>query len=287
VLPDDADDQREDDGKSLCFDTPPLTETMEVLGAPVIELELASDQPNALLVCRLCDVHPDGASTRVSYGVLNLTHRDSHTEPTALEPGRRYRIRLRLNDAGYAFPPGHRIRIALSTSYFPLIWPSPKVATLTLAAGPASLHLPQREKRAIDGELAEFPAPELAAGEARTVLQAPQHARTVCHDLVTGETVATTKDDEGLVRLDAIDLVIGSSRVHEYSVRDGDPLSTRMETRWTKDMRRGDWRIHTATRIVMTSTAESFRLVAELDAYEGDQRVYSRNWDQSIPRDLV
>jgi len=287
VLPDDPDDQREDDGKSLCFDTLPLGEGVDILGAPVLDLELSSDQPNALLVARLCDVQPDGASTRVSYGVLNLTHRDSHLEPTPLEPGKKYRIRLQLNDAAHAFPAGNRIRIALSTTYFPLLWPSPAVATLTLAAGPATLRLPERAARKLDAKLPEFAPAELAPGESRTVLRPAEHARTLSHDLATGEVTVTMRDDEGLVRLDGIDLVIGSSRHHEFRVRDGDPLSTRMETRWTKDMRRGDWRIHTATRIVMTSTAHAFRLVAELDAYEGDQRVYSRNWDQSIPRDLV
>ena len=73
------------------------------------------DRPNALLCARLCDVAPDGASLRVSYGLLNLTHRDGHEHPEPLEPGRRYPVRLQLNDAAHAFPAGHRIRLALST----------------------------------------------------------------------------------------------------------------------------------------------------------------------------
>src|SRR5690606_28614585 len=74
-------DQREEDGKSLVFDTGPLTEAMEILGAPVAELEVAADQPGGLIAVRLNDVAPDGASTRVTYGVLNLTHRESHETP--------------------------------------------------------------------------------------------------------------------------------------------------------------------------------------------------------------
>jgi hypothetical protein len=54
---------------------------------------------------------------------------------------------------------------------------------------------------------------------------------------------------------------------------------------WTKEMGRGDWRVSTRTRIVMTATASEFRLTAELDAWEGDERVYSRNWDETISRD--
>jgi hypothetical protein len=60
-----------------------------------------------------------------------------------------------------------------------------------------------------------------------------------------------------------------------------------METRWTKEMGRGDFQVRTETRIVMTATAEDFSLHAECDAYEGERRVFSRNWDRTIRRDLV
>ena len=81
---DDAGDQREDDARSVVFDTPPLDQAIEILGAPTVELEIAADRPQANLIVRLCDVHPDGASLRVSYGVLNLTHRDSDKSPAPL-----------------------------------------------------------------------------------------------------------------------------------------------------------------------------------------------------------
>src|SRR5262249_42639248 len=63
---DQAGDQREDDTRSLIFETPPLEEAIEILGAAIVTLELASDRPMANLVVRLCDVHPSGDSLRVS-----------------------------------------------------------------------------------------------------------------------------------------------------------------------------------------------------------------------------
>ncbi|HEX4172723.1 MAG TPA: CocE/NonD family hydrolase, partial [Acetobacteraceae bacterium] len=81
---DEAGDQQEDDALSLVFDSAPLDTSMEILGAPTITLSLSADRPLANLIVRLCDVHPDGASLRVSYGVLNLTHRDGHESPTPL-----------------------------------------------------------------------------------------------------------------------------------------------------------------------------------------------------------
>ena len=72
-----------------------------------------------------------------------------------------------------------------------------------------------------------------------------------------------------------------------YRSRDDDFDSVEGETIWERSLKRGDWEISTVTRTVVNSTAEDFLLHATLDAYEGEQRVYSRNWDVSIPRKLV
>ena len=93
-------DQRIDDGGSICFDSAPLTERLEVLGAPVVELELAVDRPSAFVAVRLNDVKPDGAAARATFGVLNLTHRNGHETPQAMTPGQRTRVRVQLNDTG-------------------------------------------------------------------------------------------------------------------------------------------------------------------------------------------
>ena len=112
---DQARDQQEDDMRSLVFETTPLDAPIEILGAPMVTLDVASDRPIANLVVRLCDVHPSGESLRVSYGVLNLTHREGHEQPAPLAIGERYRVRIQLNDTGSVFPAGHKVRLAIST----------------------------------------------------------------------------------------------------------------------------------------------------------------------------
>ncbi len=109
-------DQRVEDARSLCFDTPPLAADIEILGAPELRLTLSADRPQAHLTARLCDVAPDGTSALITYGPLNLTHRDSHEHPSALEPGRFYEIALKLNDIARRIPRGHRLRLALATA---------------------------------------------------------------------------------------------------------------------------------------------------------------------------
>ena len=98
-------------------------------------LDVECDKAVANLAVRLCDVHPDGASLRVTYGILNLTRREGVAGAEPLLPRHCYRVRIELNDAGSVIPAGHRIRLALSTSYWPMIWPAPERATVTVFAG--------------------------------------------------------------------------------------------------------------------------------------------------------
>jgi len=285
--PDDPDDQREDDAKSVVFDTAPLGERIEILGAPVVEIEVSADRPNAKIAVRLCDVHPDGASTRVTYGILNLTHRDSHENPQPLEPSRRYRVRLQLNDVGYAFPPGIRVRLAISSAYWPITWPSPERVTIRLAAGRATLSLPVRKPRPSDDALPPLPPAVSSAPERRTVLREGRTERVAGHDNVTGESFYRALDDMGEARIEAHALEIGSIKRGEYRIRDEEPLSAKAQTHWTQLVGRGAWRTRTETRTTMTATSDTFRIHARLDAYEGEERVWSQNWHRSVKRDLM
>jgi predicted acyl esterase len=280
-------DQRSDDGAAVCFETAPLAEELEILGAPVVEVELSADRPNALLAARLGDVGRDGETMLVTCGVLNLTHRDGHAEPAPLEPGRRYRVRLQLNDVAHAFPPGHRLRLALSNAWWPTVWPSPEPVVLTLHTGAGTLTLPVRPPRAEDAALAPFAEPEAASPWRRTVLRPGRSERTVERDPLHRLTTTTVRNDEGLYRLDAIDLEVGQSSVQRYVVQDDDPLSARIEIAWSVVRARGAWRIRTETRTVMTCSRDAFEIAATMEAFEGARRVFSRTWDKSVPRDLV
>ncbi|HEY7625754.1 MAG TPA: CocE/NonD family hydrolase, partial [Ilumatobacteraceae bacterium] len=118
-------DQRTDDELAVVFETPPLTEPIDVLGRSHVSLLVAVDQPQANLIARLEDVHPDGAAHRVAMGMLNLSHRVSNEFPIPMKPGEPERIVIDLDDAGYRFLSGHRLRLALSTTYFPMVLPPP------------------------------------------------------------------------------------------------------------------------------------------------------------------
>jgi uncharacterized protein len=280
-------DQRPEAGGSLVFDTAPLGADLDVLGAPVVELELSSDRPEALLACTLSEILPDGAISRVSYGLLNLTHRESHEHPTPLEPGKAYRIRVQLNDCGHRFAAGTRIRLAISTAYWPIAWPSPEPATLTVSTGSSALILPVRPKRSADTDLRPFLAAEASPALPKTQIQPGWERRRVTHDRVTGEVIWELSDSDGTNRIDDIDLTFAIRRSRRLSIHPGDPASARAEMKWYRAYSRGDWRASSECSVCLTSTRESFRLTAQLDAFEGERRIFTRSWDETIPRDLV
>ncbi|MGH3629085.1 MAG: CocE/NonD family hydrolase [Sciscionella sp.] len=281
-------DQREEDGGSLVFDTDPFTERWELLGSPVLDLEIASTKPVAMVAARLSDVAPDGRATRISYGLLNLTHRDSHAEPEALEPGKRYTVSLQLNAMAQALPVGHRLRVAISTSYWPLAWPPPEPVRLSLFTGSSKLVLPIRPvQESAEDQLRPFDEPEGAEPIPVTQLEPGEERWTVSRDLVRYESALEVVKDLGTVRFDDIDLKV-TRRAHErYSWVGDDFGSVCGETDWQMGFQRGEWEVSTTTRTKLTSTATEFVLHAELDAYEGEQRVASYNWDRTVPRDLV
>lgn len=279
-------DQREEDGKSLVFDSAPLTEATEILGAAVVDLELSSDEPNGLVAVRLNDVAPDGTSGRVTYGVLNLTHRDSHETPTPLKPGTKYRVQVQLNEAGHVFPKGHRIRVAISTAYWPIVWPSPRPVTLTVFSGASNVSLPVRSGRASDAEI-QFAEAVTGPSTPRTVLRRGTAERKIEHDVATGETVLTVVRDDGNSIIDAIGVETGFKKVARYRIRPDDPTSAQVKISESYIHAHPGWRTRVDVETTLSSTADHFLIEADLRAYDGDQRIFSRSWNRRVARDLV
>ena len=287
LFPDMPSDQREEDGGSLVFDTPPLDRPVEILGAPVVELELASDKPQALICVRLSDVLPSGAATRVSYGLLNLTHRDSHERPEPLVPGKTYRVRVKLNDLAQVFPKGHRVRVAVSTTYWPLAWPSPEAATVTVDGAGSTLTLPVRGASPTDAKLVPLPPHELPEALTSTTIRPGRIEQTHTRDRPTGALRYVFENDSGTTRLDGIDLETSGYARDDFSIHPDEPLKARAEVTGRSSHERQGWKCEARTRTVMTATPTTFELEATLDAYEGDTRVFAKSWKVSIPRDNV
>jgi predicted acyl esterase len=281
-------DQRAEDGLALTFTSAPLEAPQEILGFPEVTLEVAADRPNALLAVRLCDVAPTGASTLVTRGLLNLTHRDSHAEPAPLEPGRRCTVTVRLNAAAHSLPAGHRWRVAISPTYWPWAWPSPEPVTLTIFPGEdTGLVLPIRAPRDTDASLAPFGPPEGAPPLRAEWLRQPSRSRSEERDLIAGMVSLLDRADVGRRRMLDNGLEYESTRSDRYSLGASTPLSARVDCERTISFRRGDWQVHVETSSSLTADATAFHLTNVLEAYEGPARVFAKTWHFSVPRDLV
>jgi len=281
-----AGDQRPDDALSACVDLDPLDEELELLGFPAVELDLEVDRPQALVCVRLCDIFPDGASALVTRGLLNLSHRESHEHPEPLEPGRRYPVRVELDSIAYAVPAGHRLRVAVSSTYWPWAWPSPEPVTLRVHGG--TLELPLRPARPEDAELLEFAAPEHSPPLEKEQEGIAADGRSLRRDYATGRVEQHFDYDVGgTIRIVPIDLVSEDTNHSVYTIVEGDPLSAEFTIHAASRIGRGEWRAGAEVTASMRADREAFHVTTELTASENGQEVLSHRWEHRFPRDNV
>ena len=281
--PEQPGDQRVDDERSACFDGEPLEAALDIVGAPLVRLKLAADRSRAMVAVRLCDIQPDGASTRITYGVLNLCHRNSHEFPATVVPGEAMEIAVRLDDVAYHVAPGHRLRVAVSSTYWPLVWPSPEAVTLTLHEG--ILELPVRPSG--QGDEASFAEPESAAPRRVETLRESTNSRVVDRDDATGQVSLAIVDDFGAVRDFDHGLETGGVARERWTIDPADPLSAFGETHWTQTLSRSGWSVRTETHSTMRSDRENFYLTGRIEAFEGEQLVFERDFEETIARDHI
>ena len=279
-------DQRRDDACSLTFTTPPLSEPLEILGFPRLELYLAASEPVAQLAVKLCDVGPDGSSLLVTRGVLNLTHRDSHAQPTPLVPGRVYPVRLELSSICHVFAPGRRLRLSLAGADWPLVWPPPRPTSLSLYYGathPSRLVLPVIPARSPALPAPVFALPEVPAAPVRS--EDTERAYTVRHDMVDGTSTLSSRVG-GTSFLTEQGLRMTETNAKDLSLRDGDPLSCTAQMRRHLEWERTAWKIVIDSTITLSCTAQTFLAVIELQATYNDTLIFSRRWREEFPRVL-
>jgi hypothetical protein len=279
-------DQRGEDGRPLGFTSAPLEEPVEILGNPRVRLRVTSDRPGASLVARLCDVAPTGESLLVTRDLVNLTHREGHDRAVPLVPGEAVIVEIPLKVIAHRFGAGHRIRLSVSTTYWPWMWPPPEPVTLGLSCGPDSfLDLPVREPRAADGDLAPFGPPDRPPGIATEVLSRRPTRRTITHDLSDGSAeVIFDWDVGGHFRLAGAGIEADGSSVTSYRIVAGDPLSAEVRTEQSAALCSARHDVAVAATGRMTAGPAAFLVTLALDARENGHRVHSRQWHLDFPR---
>lgn len=283
-------DQRAEDGRSLCFDTAPLTGTLEILGRARLRLRLSSPTEHATVIARLCDVAPDGSSTLVTRGALDLLAREGAELATPWPPGRSGEVEFELGAAGYSFQTGHRIRVALSSAYWPWIWPHPEGAGFDVDAASSLLYLPVRDPVPdVERPAVFFPRPEQAEPLETRALEgdaAARPARAVARDEAAGLWAIDTDPGLGgsLAYPDGLEVTeFGRDRSW---IQRGDPLTARARSDWRVRFKRAEpsWDARLIAVAETACTAEFLVVENGLKCYDGAELVFERTWRKEIPR---
>jgi predicted acyl esterase len=265
-------EQSVDDARSLVFDSEPLTDDVEILGYPSLILELASDETQAAVTARLTEVSPTGESWLVSYGMVDLAHREGHSQPEPLMPGRWDVVRLKCFMTAHRFKRGHRIRLALSGGLWPMTWPA-SAAMLKFRTTGCSLSLPVRSE---ETQPEPFPMDE----HRRPAREEPRRLPPVS----LGENGYLYERDEPAFIYGLTDVgttLSGSSESQAMLTDDG-------RCRWTKELRRGwsreGWRCEVVAGCEIEASGERFVVREYLRAFHDDVEIFQRDETVEVPR---
>jgi predicted acyl esterase len=266
-------DQRFDDAQSLTWEW--AADDLELLGHPSLTARVSSDVTVATLSVRLCDVFPDGRSTLVTRGVLNLTHRGGHEQPEPMPIGEPVDVAVELEATSWTFDPGHRLRLAISGADWPNTVAPPAPVTLTLDLAGSALHLPR-----VDGPSPCAPPSLVASTDEPN--EGTDVTWRVDRDVLRRETSCvvdhgSTYDETGVT---CTEHYTGRVTVNTDTFAQQVHSTASFQLTWPEATVRSDAELH------VEATATSFEVEIRLRCFDGDEVFAERHWQRVIPRDL-
>ncbi|GAB5466998.1 MAG: CocE/NonD family hydrolase [Rhodospirillales bacterium] len=276
-------DQAVDDARSLVYESAPLREEMVVLGGACCELLLTADQPLAQIVLRIVDVAPDGSLSRVALALRNLALDDHLEGGRPLVPGALRALRVRFPAKAYRFAPGHRLRLALSASYWPLAWPSPRPVRLTLDLAQCRLLLPLL--RGTPTALARpfAPAVQTDASFERVSDGRLSHRESEAAD---GTLIASWHQAFTSLRYPAIDSLFGFETRARHSLHPKDPLSANSRFDHFMRFERPDGTAEVEAWAGVGASADHYRLEGGVTVSWRGRQIFERQWSPQLRRRL-
>ncbi|MDR1966646.1 MAG: CocE/NonD family hydrolase [Synergistaceae bacterium] len=280
-------DQRMDDGMAMVFDSEILPDDVEIFGYPRLEVELSSDKPCAMLFAQISDISPDGAATQVSYGVMNLSHLEGHDKFVPLVPGKKVKSRVNLDCIAHCFPAGHRIRLSLATTFWPMFWPMPEEASLSIDLSTGTLFMPvftEREKC-----VGPIPQPESAPLTPVTVLSEGYVGRSISYDILADTWTCVTDGvggvfGEGVYRFDEVGITVEHNLKRELTVKNGDPLSAKYNLYQKMKIGGEGWLAEADIVTSMSCDKTNFFVKSEMTVKENGAEMLTKKWDDTVAR---
>jgi hypothetical protein len=227
--------------------------------------------------------------TQVAGAAMNGTHRDSARAPEAIIPGEVFPIEVALHFTSWVFPEGHRIRVAISNSQWPMLWPTPYPAETTLAIGGeggARVVLPVVPPGA--HRRPEFAAPEpgreLPGYETLDAGNISGYAAitSIERDPATGEAFGVAKNS-GATRYPW-----GIERFEEaieHRTSDTNPAVTSVTGRYKLTEELEGRTLEFEQTVEFRSDEKNFHLRFHRWIMEDGKRIREKTWNETIPRD--
>ncbi len=285
-------DQRGDDAESLVFDGAPLVAPIALAGRPHVHVSVSFDGPGAAdgrVVARLEDVDPEGRVALVTGAALAARHRRRADRPLAVPAGEPVALDFDLHATTWTFRPGHRVRLALSTAQFPMLWPAAGALGMTVRSGGGPrgatwLELPEMPLPTGPEPTLPPPSPRAARTDARWLEcgEGPDEVKRTVHDLAAGTTRYETKT--------ACAWEIGERRYRSteenlWEVENAAPERARYFGRERHTIALEGGRVLAlASELELTSDATSFHLRFQRALTENGAPVREREWRESYPR---
>lgn len=289
VLGESPSDQRLDDGLAVVFESEILDSEVDVLGYPLLKAKLSSDKEKAMLFAQLSEVREDGFVQRVSYGVLNLALDEKRENFTPLKNGEFIQRELKLDCCGHKFSKGSKIRLSLATTFWPMFWPMPENATLTLDLNNCEFNLPIFSGK--DSDKIDLNA-QSASLTPLTLLKEGKVDRSINYDILSDTYTCITNGvggvfGEGVYRFDEVDVLVEHNLKRELILQNEDPLSAKYTI--TQKMKIGRENCMMDADIILTQTSdkENFYIKGTMEVKENDDLVFNKNYDCKIKRNSL
>ena len=278
-------DQRYDDADSLTWEWP--ADGLDLLGHPRLRLRLRSSAPVASVSAKLCDVFPDGTSSLLTRGLLNLTHRRSSVAPEPVPVDTWVEVAVGLEALSWVAAPGHRLRLSVAGTDWPNTVAPPAPLTLTLDRSASRLTLPVagRSVPATDPLLDPTPTHRDAgaSGAAASNPHDSAHVRWWTERDVLGRTTACAVDHGS-----AYDVELGRV-VERYAGRvevDTDTFAQRATSSADFTVAWPEATARARTDLRWSADATDFRVVLRVETWRDGKPFVDRQWERTIPRDL-
>ena len=277
-------DQRADDERSVVFETAPLTEAIDLLGSAHLNVSIAADQKSAQIAARICDVAPSGSIAQVALAVRNLALSDDLKSQVTLHPFTARVHAINFPNKTYRFEAGHRIRLSISGSYWPLIWPSPKFPELRLDTANSFLRIPLYPRDF--GVSCNLPEPEsvrCSSGNC-VVVANPVIERRI--DITHNGEIRTDswKQPKKVLRFPDMNLDFGVESNARHTICTNDIASAQSAFTHRLHFCQNDWVVEVIGKAELSSTEAVYRLRGSLEVKENGESVFSRSWNPEIPR---